>query len=92
MIYSSICIPNKNYYYQIAIFNLKSELNKQILKDGCHFQRNPKIHIQVLMDLLDIRVILNSTKKNIFFDLQNRSEEHTSELPVTSLSRMPSSA
>ena len=71
LIYSSICIPNKNYYYQIAIFNLKSELNKQILKDGCHFQRNPKIHIQVLMDLLDIRVILNSTKKNIFFDLQN---------------------
>ena len=71
LIYTSISIPNKKYYYQIAIFNLKSELNKQILKDGCHFQRNPKIHIQVLMDLLDIRVILNSTKKNIFFDLQN---------------------
>ena len=67
LIYSSIYIPNKNYYYQIAIFNLKSELNKQILKDGCHFQRNPKIHIQVLMDLLDIRTILNSTKKNISF-------------------------
>ncbi len=71
LIYTSIYIPNKNYYYQIAIFNLKSELNKQILKDGCHFQRNPKIHVQVLMDLLDIRAILNSTKKNIFFDLQN---------------------
>jgi len=71
LIYASIYIPNKNHYYQIAIFNLKSELNKQILKDGCHFQRNPKIHIQVLMDLLDIRAILNSTKKNVFFDLQN---------------------
>ena len=71
LIYASIYIPNKKYYYQIAIFNLKSELNKQILKDGCHFQRNPKIHIQVLKDLLDIRAILNSTKKNIFFDLQN---------------------
>ena len=71
LIYSGICIPNKNYYYQIAIFNLKTELNKQILKDGCHFQRNPKIHIQVLMDLLDIRTILNSTKKNIFFNLQD---------------------
>ena len=71
LIYLSICIPNKNYYYQIAVFNLKSELNKQILKDGCHFQRSPIIHIQVLMDLLDIRAILNSTKKNIFFDLQN---------------------
>ena len=71
LIYVSIFIPNKNYYYQIAIFNLKSELNKQILKDGCHFQRNPKIHIQVLTDLLDIRAILSSAKKNVFFDLQN---------------------
>ena len=71
LIYVSVTIPNKKYYYQIAIFNLKSELNKQILNDGCHFQRNPEIHVQVLMDLLDIRAILNSTKKNVFFDLQN---------------------
>jgi len=71
LIYTSISIPNKKYYYQIAIFNLRSELAKQILNDGCHFQRNPKIHIQVLMDLLDIRSILNSTKKIVFFDLQN---------------------
>ena len=71
LIYTSISIPNKKYYYQIAIFNLKSELSRQILSDGCHFQRNPKIHVNVLMDLLDIRAILNSTKKNVFFDLQN---------------------
>ena len=71
LIYTSISIPNKKYYYQIAIFNLKSELSRQILSDGCHFQRNPKIHVKVLMDLLDIRSILNSTKKNVFFDLQN---------------------
>ena len=71
LIYTSISIPNKKYYYQIAIFNLKSELARQILNDGCHFQRNPKIHVQVLMDLLDIRSILNLTKKNVFFDLQN---------------------
>ena len=71
LIYTSISIPNKKYYYQIAIFNLKSELSRQILSDGCHFQRNPKIHVNVLMDLLDIRAILNLTKKNVFFDLQN---------------------
>ena len=71
LIYTSISIPSKKYYYQIAIFNLRSELARQILNDGCHFQRNPKIHIQVLMDLLDIRSILNSTKKIVFFDLQN---------------------
>ena len=71
LIYTSISIPSKKYYYQIAIFNLRSEMARQILNDGCHFQRNPKIHIQVLMDLLDIRSILNSTKKIVFFDLQN---------------------
>ena len=71
LIYTSISIPSKKYYYQIAIFNLRSELARQILNDGCHFQRNPKIHIQVLIDLLDIRSILNSTKKIVFFDLQN---------------------
>ena len=77
LIYASICLPNKNHYYQIAIFNLKSELNKQILKDGCHFQRNPIIHVQVLMDLLDIRAILNLAKKKIFFDLQNAIKKMT---------------
>ena len=66
LIYTSISIPNKKYYYQIAIFNLKSELARQILNDGCHFQRNPKIHVQVLMDLLDIRSILNLKKKMYF--------------------------
>ena len=71
LIFTSVYIPNKKYYYQIAIFNLKSELNKQILKDGCHFQRNPKIHAEILRDLLDIRTILSATKKNVFFDLQN---------------------
>jgi len=71
LIYTSISIPSKKHYYQIAIFNLRSELARQILNDGCHFQRNPKIHIQVLIDLLDIRSILNSTKKIVFFDLQN---------------------
>tara|TARA_Y100000590_G_scaffold72611_1_gene79826 strand:+ start:1683 stop:3278 length:1596 start_codon:yes stop_codon:yes gene_type:complete len=71
LIYVSISIPNKKYYYQIAIFNLKTELSNQILKDGCHFQRNPEIHLQILKDLLDIRAVLNSTKRNVFFDLQN---------------------
>ena len=71
LVYVSICLPNKNSLYQIAIFNLKTELKKQILKDGCHFQRNPKIHLEVLADLLDISSILNASKKNIFSDLQS---------------------
>ena len=52
-----------NSSYKLTRIKPTLKLNKQILKDGCHFQRNPKIHIQVLMDLLDIRSILNSTKK-----------------------------
>jgi len=71
LIYVSICIPNKNSLYQIAIFNLKTELRKQILKDGCHFQRNPKIHLEVLVDLLDISSILNTSGRNVFQDLQS---------------------
>ena len=44
LIYVSICIPHKNSLYQIAIFNLKTEISKQILKDGCHFQRIPNLY------------------------------------------------
>lgn len=75
LIYVSICIPNKNSLYQIAIFNLKTELAKQILKDGCHFQRNPKIHTEVLYDLIDIRSILNAGNKKNFADLQKAIEK-----------------
>ena len=75
LIYVSICVPHKNSLYQIAIFNLKTEITKQILKDGCHFQRNPKIHMEVLYDLIDIRSILNIANKKVFIDLQSAIEK-----------------
>ena len=75
LIYISICIPNKKSLYQIAIFNLKTEIARQILKDGCHFQRSPKIHMEVLYDLIDIRSILNAANKKVFIDLQNAIEK-----------------
>ena len=75
LIYVSICIPHKDSLYQIAIFNLKTEISKQILKDGCHFQRIPKIHMEVLYDLIDIRSILKASGKEVFKDLQNAIEK-----------------
>lgn len=37
---------------------LASELAEQILPDGCHYERSPPYHGQVLADLLECRVLL----------------------------------
>jgi uncharacterized heparinase superfamily protein len=37
---------------------LGSELKEQILPDGCHYERSPAYHGQVLADLLECRVLL----------------------------------
>jgi uncharacterized heparinase superfamily protein len=41
-----------------AVALLEREIDRQILADGCHVQRNPEVHLAVLRDLLDIRTML----------------------------------
>ena len=37
---------------------LASELEEQVLADGCHYERSPPYHGQVLADLIEVRALL----------------------------------
>ncbi len=42
---------------------LEREIDRQILADGCHIQRNPAVHLAVLRNLLEIRSHAQSTPR-----------------------------
>jgi uncharacterized heparinase superfamily protein len=43
-----------------ALDLLRSELEDQVLEDGCHFERSPMYHSIVLQDLVECRALLGS--------------------------------
>ena len=55
LIYCGISLPNCEPYKSNGLRLLDNELTRQIYPDGGHYSRNPKIHMQVLMDLIAIR-------------------------------------
>ncbi len=44
---------------------LEREIDRQILADGCHIQRNPAVHLAVLRDLLELSAILSDAEEEI---------------------------
>ncbi len=56
---------------------LKKTVKEQILNDGAHYERSVSYHIQVLIDLIDIRSALNS------FNSQTSSKFDLSWLDIT---------
>ena len=66
MIYSSLYfdtkISNKWFYETIEI--LDRQLDLQILDDGCHYEKSPMYHLNVIQDFIDICNILDSYNQN----------------------------
>jgi uncharacterized heparinase superfamily protein len=54
-IYACLALPNSQTRLFQALALLQDEINKQILPDGGHIERNPATHMQVLQNFLDIR-------------------------------------
>mgnify|MGYP000334788246 CR=1 FL=1 len=52
-------------WYQKGLNILDSELQKQILKDGGHFELSPMYHSLILEDILDVIQLLKLYKKSI---------------------------
>jgi uncharacterized heparinase superfamily protein len=48
-----------------ALARLSREIERQVLADGGHVQRNPALHLQVLRDLVDVRAALQSSRAEI---------------------------
>lgn len=54
-IYACLALPHSQARLLQALALLQEELDKQILPDGCHCERNPLAHAQALRQLTDIR-------------------------------------
>lgn len=54
LIAAALCLPRHAGRLEGAVAMLEGELRRQILADGCHYERSPSYHEQVLGDLMDL--------------------------------------
>lgn len=51
-------LPGHAHRLEPALAELKRELARQILADGCHYELSPAYHVQVMADLVDLSAAL----------------------------------
>lgn len=54
LIAAAVCLQSQGHRLERWLSELQSQLDEQILRDGCHYERSPAYHLQVLVDLIDI--------------------------------------
>lgn len=57
---AAVCLPGCEAMLDPALAALDKELARQILADGCHYERSPSYHLQVLEDLRELAALLPS--------------------------------
>ncbi len=62
LIAASVAMPEHAAHMTRALRFLPQEVARQVLPDGCHIERSPAAHLAVLMDLTEIRALLQSAK------------------------------
>ncbi len=50
----ALCLPGHAAGLRWAMDELEHQLGRQILSDGCHYERSPSYHLQVLADLEEL--------------------------------------
>jgi uncharacterized heparinase superfamily protein len=68
---SALALPDGDARAAVAQRLLLRELPQQILPDGCHAQRSPRVHLTVLADLIDLRAALRMARLEIPEQLQH---------------------
>jgi uncharacterized heparinase superfamily protein len=58
---SGSCLPGHRCRLAPALAALRRQLARQVLADGCHYERSPAYHLQVLCDLVDLRALLGGS-------------------------------
>jgi uncharacterized heparinase superfamily protein len=71
LIYGGACLPGREACLEAGLALLERELDRQILPDGGHTQRNPSLQLDVLRDLIDVRATLVSASVEVPFSLQS---------------------
>jgi uncharacterized heparinase superfamily protein len=62
LIAAAVALPEHSAFLTRALRVLPQELNRQILPDGCHCERSPAQQLSVLMDLVEIRALLQAAQ------------------------------
>lgn len=62
LIAAAVALPEHSAFLTRALRVLPQELNRQILPDGCHCERSPAQQLGVLMDLVEIRALLQAAQ------------------------------
>lgn len=55
---AALCLPGHGAGLAPALAGLEREIARQVLPDGCHYERSPSYHLQVLGDLEDVAALL----------------------------------
>lgn len=53
----ALCLPGHQEWLPKALAALERELGRQILADGCHYERSPSYHLQVRADLAELATL-----------------------------------
>ena len=62
LIAAAVALPEHSAFLTRALRVLPQELNRQVLPDGCHCERSPAQQLAVLMDLVEIRALLQAAQ------------------------------
>ncbi len=60
---AAVCMPAREGDLEPALAEFEGQVGAQVLADGCHYERSPSYHLQVLCDLMDIEALLGAAGK-----------------------------
>lgn len=60
LVFAGVALPECEKHFVPALAMLLREVQKQVLPDGCHVERSPSYHRQVLQDLIDVAAVLKT--------------------------------
>lgn len=61
----ALCLPGHESGLVPALRGLEREVHRQILDDGCHYERSPSYHVQVLTDLEELCALFVAAGRDI---------------------------
>ncbi len=71
LIYAGVCLPNGKGMLAKGVRFLEQEIKCQILADGCHYERSPRLQLVLLRLFIDIRATLIAGKQEVPTTLQS---------------------
>jgi uncharacterized heparinase superfamily protein len=55
---AGLCLPGHHHLTAPALASLRQQVAIQVLADGCHYERSPAYHVQVMADLMELAALM----------------------------------